>query len=278
MKTVALVTALLIFLTIPAPAIAGQQSIITDLVRSTFKIQQENTIGTVFILGEPVPDSPGKFKYIMITAAHVLENMLSDQATLHLRKRAGNGFVRYPFKIQIRAEGNTLWKRLHGVDIAVMRVALPPDIDIHLISTGMLATDEILERFEVHPGDQVFILGYPLGGEANETGFPILRSGRIASFPLTPTKETKTFLVDFEIFKGNSGGPVLFYSENRFYAGSTHIGSVQFIIGIISGEHLVIEHFESLSESVDRKHKLWLAIAVHAGYVKSLLKTLPPLD
>ncbi len=216
MKKIALVTVLFVLLTIPALSIAAAQSnFITSLVRSTYKIQQGNNIATVFIIGEPVPKMPGKLAYILITAAHVLENMPSDHATLHLRKQAGNSYVRYPFKIQIRDKGNPLWKQHPDVDIAALRVALPSDLDIRLISTGMLATDEILERFEVHPGDQIFILGYPMGSEANQAGFPILRSGRIASFPLTPTAETMTFLVDFEVFSGNSGGPALFLSENR---------------------------------------------------------------
>ncbi len=134
------------------------------------------------------------------------------------------------------------------------------------------------EKFHVHPGDQLFVLGFPYGDEANDAGFPILRSGRIASYPLTPTNLHKTFLLDFEIFKGNSGGPVLFYSETRVYGGSTHIGSVQFIMGVVSQERELTEKVESLSETVVRKHKLGLAVISQANFVSELINMLPDLQ
>jgi len=57
-------------------------------MESTFMIQgqasQGSTIGTVFILGRPVPNTdPPKGKYVMVTAAHVLEEMLGDNAIIH---------------------------------------------------------------------------------------------------------------------------------------------------------------------------------------------------
>src|SRR6202034_1126518 len=51
-------------------------------------------------------------------------------------------------------------------------------------------------------------LGFPEGLSANPAGFPILRSGRVASFPLGPSTAFPTFLLDFAVFPGNSGGPV----------------------------------------------------------------------
>jgi len=81
-----------------------------------------------------------------------------------------------------------------AVDVAVMYTLLPRDIDILLLSTAMLADDEVLKKFEIHLGDELICLGYPLGAEATEAGFPILRSGKIVSYPLIPTKQTKTFL------------------------------------------------------------------------------------
>lgn len=228
-------------------------------------------------MGEQSQDDPKTSYLVLITAAHVLEGIKSDIAILHLRKKEGQTFDRLPYKIQIREKGKPLWIRHPDVDVAAMRIKLPKNADIKLISTSLLGTDEILKQFQVHPGDQLIVLGFPYGDEANESGFPILRSGRVASYPLTPTETTKTFLLDFEIFKGNSGGPVLFYSENRVYGGSTHIGSVQFIMGVVSQERELKEHVETLSESLTRKHKLALAVVAHARFVSDLIKMLPPI-
>jgi S1-C subfamily serine protease len=268
------------FLLTPLVAAAGQQQldISTILMRSTFKIEGEGTLGTIFIMGEPSPDKRDKLYYVLITAAHVLEGIKSDVAILHLRKQDGNKFIRFHYPIQIRKEGIPLWTRHPDVDVAAMRIRLPRDADIRLISTTLLGTDKILEQYAVHPGDQLLVFGFPYGAEANEAGFPILRSGRIASYPLTPTRKTKTFLLDFQVFKGNSGGPVLFYAENRVYGGGTHIGIIRFIIGVVSGERELTEHVRTIRETVERKHNLALAVVAHSGFVADLLKMLPPMQ
>jgi hypothetical protein len=271
---------LIVFFILPMVSQAEQKQldITTTLMRSTFKIQDRKSFGTVFIMGQPSPDTPGKLYYVLITAAHVLEGMRTDTPIIHLRKQEGEKFSRLSYRLQIRKNGKPLWVKHPDVDIAAMRVRLPKEADIPLISTNLFETDDILEQFQVHPGDQLLVLGFPYGAEANDAGFPILRSGRIASYPLIPIKTNKTFLIDFEVFPGNSGGPVLFYSENRLYGGSTHPGSVQFIMGIVSQEKEVTERVDSMSETVLRKHRLALGVVSHASFVADLIKMLPPVE
>ena len=268
------------FLAVPSAVATNQTDqkqldVCTILMRSTYKIQGNKSLGTAFIMGEPSQDSPEKSYYVLITAAHVLDGMNSEVAVLHLRKQEGEHFSKLLFSIPIRKDGRPLWIKHPAVDIAAMRVRLPREADVPLISTNLIETDEILEQFQVHPGDQLLVLGFPYGAEANDAGFPILRSGRIASYPLVPGKVNKTFLLDFEVFKGNSGGPVLFYCENRVYGETTHIGSIQFVMGVVSQEKDVTERVESLSETVVRRHRLALGVITHASFVVDLLKMLP---
>lgn len=79
MRTLLKYLVFVIFL-IPLVAVAGEQQldIATVIMRSTFKIQGEGALGTVFIMGEPSSDEPNKLKYVLITAAHVLEAIKSD--------------------------------------------------------------------------------------------------------------------------------------------------------------------------------------------------------
>lgn len=262
-------------------AVTAMASDATDissiLMRSTFRIQGDKSFGTVFIMGEPLADQPGKGSYVLITAAHVLDEIKSNTAILFVRKRMGIAYVKIPYPIQIRDNGNPLWVRHPKVDVAAMRVALPQDIDIQIFSTDLLADDKALEELEIHSGDELLVLGFPYGAEANEAGFPILRSGRIAGFPLTPTSETLTFLLDFPVFNGNSGGPVYMHHENRSYKGATHIGVVRMILGVVSQEQAIEERVQSLSETLVRKHKLGLAVIVHARFVKEVLTMLPAI-
>ena len=251
----------------------------TFLMRSTFKIIGENSIGTVFILGKPCKENPDKAYYVLITATHVLANMKGDKATLFLRKKINNLYEKLPWEISIRKEGKNLWINHPEVDVSAMYIALPIDIDIALLLIGILADDETFNKFEIHPGDELLCLGYPFSAEANKAGFPILRSGKIASFPIVPAKETKSFLFDFEVFKGNSGGPVYFVqSTARAYGGATHIGTIQFIAGLVSEEHIITEEITSLYEKQMKVYPLALAKVIHASFIKETIEMLPSID
>lgn len=253
----------------------------TVLMKSTFKLAGSGSIGTAFIIGRLSKKDATKAYYVMVTAAHVLEQMKGTQATLFLRRKLTDGtYEKIPYPVEIRRDDKPLWTRHPDqvADVAAMYIALPQDIDITLLPATMLADDEVLERFEIHPGDKLTCLGYPFGAEANIAGFPILRSGKIASYPLVPTQQTKTFLYAFQIFRGNSGGPVYFVESGRTYAGAMHVGTIQFIAGIVSQEHMITEKIESLYEVKEERHPLGLANVIHARFIKETIESLPLLD
>jgi hypothetical protein len=255
------------------------QDIATALMRSTFKIQgqgaEKPVSGTVFVLGQPV--GTNMFSYVLVTAKHVLDDIKGSSGTLILRKRNDDAFERFAHEIPLRTNGVGRWVTHPEADVAVMRVELPSDIDLQLISTDLFATDQNLTDFEIGPGQELLVLGFPLGLEANAAGFPILRSGRIASFPLIPTSKTKTFLLDFQVFPGNSGGPVVLVARNPTFKGATHIMTIQCLVGVVSKEMAATERVESLTEESLKRHKLALGVIVHATFVKETLALLPPI-
>lgn len=251
----------------------------TVLMRSTFKLTGEGSLGTAFIIGRPKETNTTYAAYVMVTAAHVLENMRGNRATLFLRRKNEN-YQKFPNIFEIRREDRPLWIRHpdEAVDVAVMYIGLPRDTDLLLLPTSMLANDEVLEKFEIHPGDELMCLGYPFGAEANEAGFPILRSGKIASYPLIPTRQTKTFLYGFKTFRGNSGGPIYFVQSGLTYADAWRPGTIHFIAGLISEEYLITERVESLYETREERHPLDLAKVVHANFIKEIIDMLPLVD
>lgn len=80
-------------------------------------------------------------------------------------------------------------------------------------ATDFLATDEKLESILMRPGDEVFCLGFPPG--AAPGGFPLLRSGYIASYPIAPMRAVKQIEVDIPLMYGNSGSPVYYCYRDR---------------------------------------------------------------
>jgi S1-C subfamily serine protease len=259
-------------------------------MQSTFKIQsiglpgQPPSLGVAFIMGRPLShptaDRPNEARYVLITAAHVLEGLPGEIAILHLRRKTDQGeWERVPFQLQIRNSGHPLWLKHPSQDIAVMYIALPSDVPILLASTDLLADDAMLERYEVHPGDTLHCLGFPFGQESSPAGFPILRSGMIASYPLTPAAKTKTFLFDFPVFEGNSGGPVYMVDENRAFQGSMNLGSTtQLILGLVTQETTHVEQLIGQYNAEVHRYPLGLATVVHASFIKEAINMLPPPD
>lgn len=238
--------------------------------------QGQQTLGTGFIMGRPIPNQSDRGQYVLITAAHVLDGMAGDTVLLHLRRKIDeNKFEHVPYQIAIRSNGQPLWTKNPNADVAVMYIRIPNDIVIPILPTTLLADDKTLLDFQVHPGDELECLGYPLGSASNDAGFPILRSGRVASYPLLPTATTKTFLLDVRVFKGNSGGPVYLWDSNRLYHGSIHFGTVGFIMGLVSQEELVPQVTVGPYDQSVHQLQLDLAVVIHANLIKQTIDMLP---
>lgn len=249
----------------------------TILMKSTFRIEGNNgKMGTIFIVGKPY--SGRRFHFILITAAHILESLNGETATVFLRRQEGHSYIKIPYSIKIRQNERALWVKHPIADVAAMYITLPKSIDILLCSMQMLATDEILKKFEIYPGRGLKVLGFPFGLESHASGFPVLRTGSIASFPLTPSKELATFLMDFTVYGGNSGGPVYFHDPDWHKRGSGGVMApveVQMIVGLVSKQKIFPEKVKSYMQETLRLYQIQLAEIVHASLIKGKIELLP---
>lgn len=183
----------------------------SHLMSATVEVEQpladgRHMVGTGFLISDPAPD--GRPRTILVTANHVLDKMPGRQAHIGYRVQGKDGAWTYdPTPIAIRAGGKPLWTRNPTSDVAAIEVTAPPAFARAAIPLAWLADGNVFARASVGPGDEMMVLGYPQGLSANTAGFPILRSGRIAS-PIDAVAVSPTFLLDFRVFPGNSGGPV----------------------------------------------------------------------
>jgi len=250
----------------------------TFLMRATVLIRGEGSQGTAFFVGRPRPKEPEKLRYTLVTAAHVLEKMQGEIATLFFRRETGPGkWDQLPLPLKIRDGKHILWTKHPEVDIAVMYIGVPEDASTLLISQNMLGDDTLLAKYEVHPGDELRVLGYPFGLGTGQGLFPVLRSGRIASYPLLPTRTTKTFLLDFPVFPGNSGGPVYIdFTGARIYGGAIMQGTAfRFIMGLVSKEQRLTEKVQEFYATREQSYSLGLAEVIHASLIKETIELLP---
>lgn len=249
----------------------------TAMMESTCKISGKGSLGTGFIIGKPDPTQGDRHYFTLVTAHHVLADVQGDSAVLTLRKvadQATQEWERIDHPVQIRTAGKDLWAKHPEVDLAAMIVPLPSDSVRSVIPSSLLLTDEKIREFEIGPGTELLCLGYPFGAEANPQGFPILRSGKVASYPLLPTPTTKSFLFDFTVFRGNSGGPVYLYEKAPMYGGAMHVGTIQGIMGVVTQERNLTQRIEQLYERREIVTPLALGVVIHASFVQQLIRDL----
>lgn len=249
-----------------APPAASRQAPAWDLtvglIAATIQIDQPlnagtRTVGTAFLV--EAPDARGRPRTVLVTAAHVLDRMPQDEARAGWRVAAADGSWRFdPQPLRIRDRGRPLWTKHPERDIAVMAVSAPPEFARAALPLDWLAGPDELDDLGVGPGDELMALGFPRGLSANRAGFPILRVGRVASWPLTPISAFPTFLLDFRVFAGNSGGPVFWTRQARRRDGAPEPDH-PFIAGVLTQE------VELEGEGLE------IGVVAHAAYVREAI-------
>lgn len=235
-----------------------------ELIHATVQLEQPlgdgtRTVGTGFLINAPTPD--GQPRTVLITANHVLQRMPGVTARIGFRVSNPDGSWRYtPQTFTIRDDqGHEMWTKHPSHDVAAISITAPPEFAKAAIPVDWLAEDTTFSKYEVRAGDEMMALGFPRGLAANQAGFPILRSGRVASFPVAPAEIFPTFLLDFTVFPGNSGGPVFMAEGARRRPGSTEAQEVQFIAGL-------------LTQQVElNNERLEIGIVTHAKFVRETI-------
>ena len=101
----------------------------TTLMESTFRIFGPGAggtkTGTIFLAGRPYPKDPGRGKIVLITAAHVLNDITADTATVVFREKVAGRWERRERPVQIRDSGKPRWLKHPGADVAVMYISSP---------------------------------------------------------------------------------------------------------------------------------------------------------
>ncbi len=153
------------------------------------------------------------------------------------------------------------WTRHPERDVAVMEIVAPEAFARAAIPVAWLADATTLTTWQVGPGDELLSLGFPRGLSANRAGFPIVRVGRIASWPLAPISAFPTFLLDFPVYPGNSGGPV-FWTATARKRPDTAEPDHPFIAGVLTQEVVVGEE------------RLGIGVVAHAVFIREAIALL----
>lgn len=173
-----------------------------------------NWIGTGFIVGRPIADDaePKKFHTFVATNKHALAG--KSQIILRFNSLDGTRVFDYPALLELNGEMIWVGHSSTDVDVAVFNInptVLEKDgaefsffhLDKHVMGVTELKAEGVSE------GDGVFVLGFPMGIVAPQRKNVIARMGAIARIRDVLDGHQSSFLIDANIFPGNSGGPVV---------------------------------------------------------------------
>ena len=245
-----------------------------ELIHATVQLEQPlgdgtRTVGTGFLISAPGPD--GAPRVVLITANHVFQKMPGANARIGYRISNPDGSWSYsPQSLKIRdGDGHELWTHHPNRDVAAINIKAPDEFARAAMPLSYLAADDTFARYSVNAGDEMMALGFPRGLSANAAGFPILRSGRVASYPLAPANIFPTFLLDFSVFPGNSGGPVF---VSRPPKADAPVKAVDAPDGQETGDGFIAG---LLTQQVElNNERLEIGIVTHAKYVRETIALL----
>jgi hypothetical protein len=267
----------LVFVTLflPAGSSAAADAAIEDALRATVLITKGTSYGTGFFVAVGEPSDPkgsnpprkiqGR-RHAMVTAAHVFISSNGPDCTVFVRAHGKDGaLVRKEITVPIREGNKPLWTQLlPELDVAAILVNVPEDVDLKPFAYRQVADEKWAADGKIRVGQQVRIpcfLQPPL--LANEAGWPILRTGWIASHPLTPLASVKSMIIDYSIFPGDSGAPVVACD-----------GEEPVVVGLVYGNVTHTDQSMMMFEQRTVVTSFRLATAVQSPFVRKTIDRL----
>lgn len=205
--------------------------------------------GTAFLYASPIADS-NRVWVDVVTAKHVLTGVRqrSTDGRLLLRFNVTDGSYRF-------IETDLGQWEVHPapeVDVAVLNFVSAPDLDVRFIGDSLSATDDVIAKYRIGIGDDVFITGLFVNHYGSERNIPILRVGNIAAVPSEPVTTgmgaMHAYLIEARSIGGLSGSPVFVYLDPLrqgggpagtvlISGGEGPIGGRFFLLGLIHGHY-----------------------------------------
>ena len=219
---------------------------------STYLIASPKGVATCVIVNRKDPSMPNGIVPVLVTSEHVLR--VTPHGPFYLAYRnaqPGQSPEVDVLEVYPPDQPDRLFVRHPKHDVAAVELRLPPEVANEVTLTSFLNENDIQPGSdEPHPGDDISLLGFPSVFPGTEGAFPVLRSGRIASYAPGPATSRETFLINTNVYSGDSGGPV-FSSSRR--------GKPK-LIGI-------------LTERIGRKEgSVPLAVAINVSVISETLK------
>jgi hypothetical protein len=197
--------------------------------------------------------------------ANVLERAVPNLTLPLLMKSVTGKTFSVPLHLN---DGSKRWRQHpdQNVDVFVLDMTgfrFPEVLALDEFDKTLLGTQQIILNCQITAGEDVVVIGYPVGLRQGETNMPVFRTGMIASRLGTvlragivdehgqnKTANIRGFLIDGGIIQGSSGSPVILKPVGRMVNGNgegcgkfanfsgVSAGSIPFLLGIVTDTQL----------------------------------------
>lgn len=225
---------------------------------STYVIATSKGMATCVVINRKDSSAPHGIVPVIITSAHVLSVAPNGPFYLAMREpRTGISPEVGILEFRAPNPNDRPFVKHPRHDIAALELQIPAEFADDVLLTSFIDEQAIGRRSDQpHVGDEISVLGFPHVYPGTEGAFGVLRAGRIASYtPGRPSGREK-FLVNTNVYGGDSGGPVF---AGRRWGRPKLVGMISERIGKKPGE-------------------VPLAVAVNASVIRETLQLLAERD
>jgi hypothetical protein len=234
--------------------------------------------------GVIVGSAPGQKHPWLVTARHVFSNPAEGWEPSHI-------FVRFSWfetrsvteylgvLVQLKVNGRRTWVPHPDpdVDLAYVPLSVTPE-QAGRSELQAVVLSQFASAAEVYEAAPVLVLGYPAAVGADFWVRALLRQGVIAW--VSPDKPAqRPFLIDANIFPGNSGGPVLYLPTGIDPAGHFLSGGSVKFLGLVSQtrtQSSIVTTSKSMPAQTVPLNFLGIGVIEPASRVRELVLTPAP--
>ena len=209
-------------------------------------------LGSSFVVGfapkgaKPLPDGKMPIYKFLVTAQHVVGNR--DSIIVRLNRIDKPEFACFTVSLLRQGKDKNVYVPTNRpqVDLIAVRIGNFPNTDPTVFDYSLILDDDLMKKWEVMEGTDVFAVGYLYGYSGKKQNFPVTKFGKVALLtdeawyhsPPPRSLDEKAYLVEMQNVPGLSGAPVMLQSS-QFRVDKE--GKLQYrrippgIIGVIKG-------------------------------------------
>jgi len=233
------------------------------------------------VLSGKTDDQRDTYTVYLVTNRHVVNGI--PRLTLRFNPRDGKPAREYPADL-LDKSGKPIWRSPANprADVAVLRINANL-LQEHGMQFSFFENDKHvaprtkLNELGVTEGDDVYVLGFPMGLVGDDRSYVVVRRGVVARIRDMLSSNNHEFLVDAFTFPGNSGGPVVTRPASGGIT-KTKIVKVAQLIGVATG--YVPYQDVAISQQTKRPRVIFeensgLTAAVAVDFIEEAIAAIP---